>query len=298
MTILLGPRGRWTVIPVVALLALWAGLRLAWQQWGNKAASGEDYVVRAADLFITPQPAWIHSDVKAEVVRAGGLDGLSLRDPNLVEQVQRAFSLSGWVARVVKVQKRYPARIDVALEYRRPVAMVEVTWRGQPSLYFVDEQSVLLPKEDEGKTPQERQREYQDYVRIQAGDVSAAGRIAGQPWGRNKIAGAARLAALGRERWQEMGVYRIVVSDDLNAQPLYELETKSALRVLWGHAPGAEGSDEPDADAKWKWLLQFVAKNGPLDKSAAERRIDLRSAPVAEAPSTATLPGAGEENRR
>ena len=298
VSILLGPRGRWIVIPAVILVALWGGLRFAWQEWGSGAASGEDYTVRAENIIVTPQPAWIHIDVKAEVVQAGGLDGLALRDPNLVEQVQRAFALHGWVARVIEVRKRYPARIDVQLQYRRPVAMVEVSWRGEPSLYFVDEDSVLLPKEDQGKTQEEREREYTSYVRIQAGDVSAAGRIAGQAWGGSKITGAARLAALGRQHWKEMGVYRIIVSEDLNGRPLYELETKGALRVLWGSAPGAETSDEPEAHAKWKWLVDFVAQNGPLDRSAAKRRIDLRAISASTRPTTAILPAHQEDSRR
>ncbi|HUE73874.1 MAG TPA: hypothetical protein VMP01_23540 [Pirellulaceae bacterium] len=290
VTILLGPRTRWLFVPLLTLLVLWGGLRLSWQAWGARAASGEDYVLRAEAIDLTPQPAWIHCDIKAEVVRAGGLDGLPLRDPQLVERVQQAFALHGWIARVTHVRKHYPARVEVAVEYRHPVAMVEATWRGQPSLYFIDEQSVLLPKEDAQQSPKDREEEYKNYVRIHAGDVSAAGRLAGQPWGGAKIAGAARLATLGKGRWRQLGVYRIVVSDDLNGQALYELETKNADRILWGHAPGAEISGEPEASAKWAFLLQFVARHGPLEKSAAQQRIDLRTAPAAASPATATAP--------
>lgn len=286
--VLFGPRGRWIFGPLVLLLALWGGLGIAWRNWGDQAATGEDYVVSAAAIAVTPQQAWIHSDVKAEVVRSAGLDGLLIRDPQLVEQVQRAFALNGWVARVKQVRKRYPAQIAVDLEYRQPVAMVEVNWKGQPSLYFVDKDSVLLPKEDQGRSPQERDREYQDYLRIDAGDVPLAGRIPGQPWGGLKIAGAARLAALGGAKWRQMGVHRIIVSEDLNAQPLYELETSNAARLLWGHAPGAEDAHEPAAEEKWKWLAQFVAQKGSLDRSASERRIDLRTLPAPTASRTTT----------
>jgi hypothetical protein len=297
LTILLGLRGRWLTIPLLVVLALWASLWFAWQHWGREATR-DDYRITAESLTLTPQPAWIHSDVRAEVIRAGGLEGLSLGDPQLVEQVQRAFALNGWVARVKEVRKRYPARIIVDVEYRCPVAMVEVNWRGQPSLYFVDENSVLLPKEDQDKSPEERQREYQNYLRINAGDVSPAGRIAGQKWGGAKIAGAARLAALGKNKWQEMGVQRIVVVEDLNAQPVYELQTDGAARVLWGHAPGAEVSGEPEAAAKWAWLTQFVARQGPLDKSAAQQRIDLRTLPPLATARTAAAPDAVDSGHR
>lgn len=273
----LGPRGRWIVGPVLVLLFLWGGLRLAWQSWGDDAARGSDYVVSAESIHVTPQPAWIHGDVRSDVVKSAGLEGLSIRDPQLVEQVQRAFSLHGWIARVLSVRKEYPARITVEVEYRHPVAMVEVVWKGEPSLYFIDKDSVLLPKDDHERSQDERQSEYQNYLRIAAGELSPGSRIAGQPWGGAKIAGAARLAALGGEQWQKLGVCRVVVSDDLNAQPLYELETASAGRIVWGHAPGAEDSREPTAEAKWKWLMRFVAQHGPLDKAAREQRLDLRT---------------------
>jgi hypothetical protein len=274
LSILLYPRTRWVIGPLLVVLVVWGGLRFAWQQWGREATQ-EDYRITAQSLTITPQPAWIHGDLRAEIVQAGGLEGLSLREPQLVEQVQRAFALNGWVARVKQVRKRYPAEVIVDVEYRCPVAMVEVNWRGQPSLYFIDENSVLLPKEDLDKSSQEREREYKNYLRIDAGDVSPAGRIAGQPWGGAKIVGAARLAALGKDQWQKMGVQRMVVLEDLNALPLYELQA-GAARILWGHAPGAEVSGEPEAASKWAALTALVANSGPLDKSAARQRIDLR----------------------
>ena len=291
VTILLGPRARWLFVPLLALVVLWGGLRLAWHAWGSNATGGEDYVLSGAAIDVTLQPEWIHSDVQAEVVQAAGLDGLSLRDPQLVERVRQAFALHGWIARVKEVRKHYPARVQVDVEYRRPVAMVEAAWRGQPSLYFIDEQSVLLPKEDATQLPKDREEEYKNYIRINAGDVSAAGRIAGQPWGGARVAGAARLAALGRDQWRKLGVYRIVVSDDVSGQPLYELETTTAARVLWGHAPGAEVSGEAEPAAKWAYLTRLVAQHGPLDQPAARHRFDLRTAP---ATSAAAMPPASE----
>jgi len=297
LAILLGPRGRWLTGPLLLVLVLWCSLRFAWQHWGRDATQ-EDYRITAESVTLTPQPEWIHGDLRAEVVRAGGLEGLSLRDPQLVEQVQRAFALHGWIARVKEVRKRYPAQVIVDVEYRCPVAMVEVNYAGQPSLYFIDENSVLLPKEDLDKSPEQRQQEYKKYLRIDAGDVSPAGRIAGQPWGGARIAGAARLAALGKNQWQQFGVQRIVVLEDLNAQPLYELEAGGAARVQWGHAPGAEVSGEPDAAAKWNWLTQFVAQNGPLEKSAATERIDLRTLPRALPTHTANVKDAVPKEQR
>jgi hypothetical protein len=287
LALLLRPRVRWLVLPLAAVLLLALGLRWAWHVWGRHAAAGADYVLTASNIEVTPQPPWIHSDVKSEVVRGGGLEGMSLRDPDLVRQVHRAFAMHGWVERVKRVQKSYPSRVTVELEYRRPVAMVEVHWRGKPSLFFLDAHSVLLPKEDHGRSPEELAEEDRHYLRIQAGDVSPAGRMPGTVWDNPRIAGAAKLAALGGEQLLKLGVYRVVAIEDLNAQPLYELETRNSGRIVWGRAPGMEAAGEPAAETKLARLASLAARPGGLEGLAAARRIDLRRLSDPSGPRTA-----------
>ena len=70
---------------------------------------------------------------------------MSILDDELVQKIQTAFSLHPWVANVTHVTKRHPAHVDVELEYRKPVAMVEVHENGSDGLYPVDTDGVLLP---------------------------------------------------------------------------------------------------------------------------------------------------------
>jgi hypothetical protein len=276
--------GAWSrrLFAAAALLGLLlAGWSYAWRTWGEPGTTSPDFLVTAEKISSTPPPGWIHADVKAEVVKIGGLSSLSLRDPQLVDKVSRAFAAHSWVACVKKVSKHYPARIAVELEYRRPVAMVEVTWQGEPKLYFIDAASVLLPSEDFEK---EVKRQSPHFLRISAGDVSPAGRAFGTPWGSEKIAGAALLADALRDHWQKLGLYRVLVTEgDPNAKPMYKLETKSGTIVVWGFAPGSEAKGEQTPREKIVWLEQYVAKYGPLDKSAADAELDLRS-PTGKAP--------------
>ncbi len=276
------------VVGVAFVALLLAGWSYAWRTWGEPTATGEEYTVTPEKIELNPAPDWIQADIKSEVVRAGGLSSLPLRDPQLVDKVSRAFAMHNWIAKVQRVTKSYPAKVVVEVEYRRPVAMVEVTWHGEPKLYFIDAESVLLPSED---FEREIEQKVPHYLRITAGDVAPAGRSYGLPWGNDRIAGAAKIADHWQNQWKPLGLYRILISIDPNAQPLYELATAKGTKVLWGHAPGSETPGEQTAREKVVWLEQYVAKHGPLDKSATQDQIDLRTTSGKAPPQTARKNG-------
>ena len=253
-----------------------AGFLYAWQRWGEPGLNPADYTVTLDRLVVTPQPAWIHADVKAEVIRSAGAAQLNLRDPKLVEELATAFALHPWVASVVRVQKRYPARVEVEVEYRRPVAAVEVASQNEPGLLFIDAQGVLLPSADFA------QGQAKDFLRIAAGNETPAG-VYGTPWGSERIAGAARVAAAFEEtgdteikRWQKLKLYRIVPLQSSSGDLSYELRTLSDVRIVWGAAPGSEAPGEPTADEKIAALEHLVADKGPLDRDNGPATIDLR----------------------
>jgi hypothetical protein len=148
---------------------------------------------------------------------------------------------------------------------------VEVTERGAAGLLFVDAESVLLPSADFA------QNQAKGFLRIAAGDVAPAG-IYGSKWGDERIAGAARIAAAWGERFQTVGLYRIVAIESVGGEILYELRTQGETRALWGHAPGREATGEPAAEQKIATLLALVADKGPLDREGGPRVIDLREA--------------------
>lgn len=279
------------IVAVVVVGLVLVGWTYAWKTWGEPATASNDFLVTPENISVTPLPDWIHADVKVEVVKSGNLTTLPLRDPQLVDRVARAFAAHSWVARVNKVSKHYPAKVEVELEYRRPVAMVEVTWQGEARLYFIDAASVLLPSEDFEK---EVEQKAPHFLRIFADDIPPAGRAFGTPWGSEKIAGAALLAEAWHDHWQKLGLYRLIVDKDSNAKPTYWLETRGKTRVFWGHAPGSESKDEQNAREKIAWLEQYVAKHGPLDKSAAdpESGLDLRT-PTGKAPPQTARKGSG-----
>lgn len=258
---LLAGRGRqW--IPTLAVLALtiW-GLNFAWQKWGVPASRSSAYSLTAEQIQIPARPAWIHTDVKAEVIRDAQLERLLLLDPKLTEKISRAFSLHTWVARVKKVRKEYPSRVMVDLEYRQPVGMVEVETEG-PGLLFVDRDSVLLPSDDFAL------KQTQNYLRIHAPRASPAGPY-GTLWGDVRIAGAAKIAYELRDDWQKTELKRINAKEMPGGKVIYELETKEGKTTLWGRAPGDEAEGEPTAEMKRSRLLTaFPELPTALDEKA------------------------------
>jgi hypothetical protein len=270
--ILLRPKNRGPVLTVIVVVGTIAGLIVAWNKWGAPTTKSPEYVVTPDKIVVTPQPTWIHADVKSAVVQTANLGRLDLRDVKLVEEVSRAFALHAWVAKVRRVQKRFPAQVLVELEYRRPVAAVEVVSQGQPGLLFVDAEGVLLPSEDFTSS------QSQDYLRISVGSMNPAG-LYGEPWGdeEQRVAGAARIAAAWGERFSAAGLYRIVAAEGISGQVSYELRTAGETRVIWGAAPGSESSAEPSAEQKIAALLEYIADKGPLDRASGEPLIDLRT---------------------
>jgi len=187
-----------------------------------------------------------------------------------VEQVAQAFALHPWVAKVVRVEKRFPAQVNVDLEYRRPAIVVKIDAPGEQGLLFLDEESVLLPSADFAPS------QAKGYLRIMAAGETPTS-VYGTPWGSDRILGAARVAAAWGNRWQALGLYWVVAARQSGGELMYELRTQDdQVRVVWGLAPGHESAEEVSVLQKIKALEQYVHDKGPLDKSGASAVIDLR----------------------
>jgi hypothetical protein len=265
------PQNRALVLTAIVVLAAIGGSIYGWRRWGEPSTGSPEYLVTAERISVTPQPAWIHTNVKAEVLRSLTGAKLELLDRELVKKIAEAFALHPWVAKVVRVEKRFPAQVHVELEYRRPVLVVKLDAPGEEGLLFVDRQGVLLPSSDFAPT------QAKGYLRIiAAGETPTS--VYGTPWGTERIAGAALVAAALENRWQPLGLYSIVAMRSNGTEFLYELRTQDdKVRVVWGLTTGHESVAEPTTAQKIAALEQYVREKGPLDKLSAGALIDLRS---------------------
>jgi hypothetical protein len=267
---LMGPQHRGLVLCVVIAVVAIGGSMYAWRRWGESATQGSDYLVTPESISVTPQPAWIHANVKDEVIRTAAISELALLDRELVERVAQAFALHPWVKSVVRVEKRYPSRVAVELEYRRPVMVVKIDAPDEQGLLFLDEESVLLPSSDFAPS------QARNYLRIAAAGETPTS-VYGTPWGSERLAGAARIAAAWGDQWQALGLYWIVAARTSMGEFTYELRTQDdKVRVVWGATMGRESTGEPAAGRKIAALAEYVNDKGPLGKSGEATVIDLR----------------------
>jgi len=264
---------------VVGLLG--GGTYLAWRKLGPKILNSAEYRVGPEQIEITRLPGWIHSDVRAEVLRDPALDGtLSLMDDDLTERIAKAFAAHPWVAKVGAVTKEYPALVKVPLVYRRPVCMVEVT----DGVYAVDVEGVVLPSED--FSPVEAAR----FPRLSGIGRKPMG-PAGARWGDSRVMGGAEIAAALGPVWDALKLYRIVPLEADPAagnaesnlgrrtmEPVFALYTRSGTQILWGYAPGANMVGEPAPAEKVARLQQYLAEHDTFDPSGVRQQpLDVRT---------------------
>ena len=265
LTMMLGP-GRPVVLAAAAAAVLLGAWYLVWRQVRHNVLSSNSYLLATEDVRITALPDWIHSDIRSEVFNSASLDGsLSIMDDDLAQRVANAFSLHPWIARVVRVTKSHPARVEVELIYRRPVCMVEVP----NGLFPVDEHGVLLPVDD--FSPVEASR----YPQLVGIDTAPLGTI-GESWGDGRVLGAAEIAAALGPAWHEFKLRQMVASPTgIAEEHIYTLITRGGTRVRWGLPPGTKAPGELPPAEKLARLRNYMEKNGTLEGRDGPQELDL-----------------------
>ncbi len=286
--------GRLTLVGLVLLALLTVGPYWAWRQVGGRVAAGDDYQLTFDRVELLPAPAsvgWIRRDVKREALRDAGLDqSASILDADLNERLAKALRLHPWVAEVRKVTKRYPARVEIEVEYRRPAAIVVL---GSDAWWPVDATGVVLPRDD--FSPYEA-RNYPQISDIPGGPYGPTG----APWGDARVHGAAKIAAALADKWQAWKLARVgplVVGTGFEGEDDNEfaLYTQRGTRIYWGHGPDNSAPGEATTEEKAARLAEYLAKRGSLDSAAdgadAGMDLDLRHGGVVAAiPKSAERP--------
>jgi hypothetical protein len=230
-----------------------------------------EYRVGVDDIVLTPPPAWIPRDFVEQVLKRAGLPAeLSLLDDDLGDTLARAFESHPWVSQVAAVRKSKPARVEVDVVYRRPVALV----RMKEGLYPVDAAAVLLPPGDFSAGDVER---YPLIVNVAAPPVGPAG----TEWGDVGVQGAARLAEVLAGHWKEFRLAAIAVprreaaAVSLDAM-VFELVTAGGSRIIWGRAPQSSSPGELSPEHKISRLKDYLSRFGSFDEPHGPYEIDIR----------------------
>jgi hypothetical protein len=266
-------RGRSIAVVFIGVVVV-LGLVVLWSFGQSRLRHSKAFALRAEEMLLSPeQPIWIRENVLRSVVKQHNLEELFLDDNNLTKQLADAFMLHSWILSVDSVKKS-PTGVEVVVNYRKPVAMVEVKFNDRPHVLPVDAVGTVLPPGDFNAD------DISNYLRIASDHLRPSGNV-GDPWGDAKVAGAAKLAGLlDPIAWKDMGLYRIEVTmNPRDSAVVYYIVMRehAGIRVLWGSAPGEETDEEQIALEKLAELSAFYHANKTLQISDEPTEIDLRS---------------------
>lgn len=250
----------WSIAwPALLLLVGYA----AWQMWGAEHVAVKYYGIDVSKISVSTPPPYVRGDIVQTVYDDTAMDSLSLLDRQACAKVGSAFGSHPWVRRVVGVRKLSSGGLDVRLEYREPVAMVDVISR-HPELdgvgcFAVDGEGVLLPPADFSES------ETMHFIHIHAPGAYPTGGV-GTPFGDARVTAAAKLARLLHPVRERLKLRSIGVYGDLRTNPVVQLEIADQDEALffWGSPPGEEVHGEPPAKMKLKTLVSGVAPGSDL----------------------------------
>ncbi len=240
------------------------------RQWIPDLREQPEYQLQATDIQTTPLPPWVPPDFLNQVIQQAQLpETLDILDDDLTRRVAQAFQRHPWVRRVVRVEKTFPASLQVELEFREPVAMVRV----EKGLYPIDEDAVLLPPQDFSLADADQLPLIENVATLPDGP-------AGTRWTDPTVVGAARLAAVLKAHWRDLRLKSIWVPQaDRHTSPenlIYQLITTDGSHILWGRPPGTDYPGELPAKQKIGRLKQYLADFGGFDQPNGPYEIDIR----------------------
>ena len=102
-----------------------------WTSLRTEICEQDVYIVKESDFCVWDPPIWISDRFIAEALELRAPEArtkeLNSLDPELVDNLLIAFESHPWVEQVESIEVRFPARVDVKLKYREPVAVVDPT---------------------------------------------------------------------------------------------------------------------------------------------------------------------------
>ena len=238
-----------------------------------RLAFRSEYRLTRDAVVVTPGPPdWVPATFLSQVIEGDlwPVEGTSVLEKTLVDQIAGAFAAHPWVADVVRVEHRIPARVIIRLKYRRPVAWIEASPRRIP----VDVTGLCLPAGDFSASDSGR------YPLVR-GVVSQPPSATGMAWDDPGLVAAARLAQELGPHWESFGLSAIVVQrrDEepaVDDRVFLQMLTRGGSRVVWGRPPGTRHPGELTVAQKLGRLKQFIAHFDSLDPPHGPYEINIR----------------------
>lgn len=253
-----------------------------WEQHRSIIVDLENFRLTEEKLKINDPPPWGERNLNEWLLSELSADqAATLLEPSLIKQTLSVFKQVGWVEDVKKIEKTR-AGLDIELQYRIPVAVVELdrnnvkAWplKKPPRLFPVDRSGMIMPDELAIDIP---------LLRL---TIFEPGRFTHldtwTPWPDERILEGCRIADFFAQHWRSLGLYRITTlrlpDQPFDAEVPFELWTDraAATKIVWGNPPGKEAPGEAKAEQKLQLLFELQAKYGPLNQLPAVK-IDIRT---------------------
>ena len=138
------------VIPALVLGATVFLLLIIHRKVYAHYAVESQYQINLAPLEVLAAPDWCNDPSFEDAIRNSmKLEGkVSVFDKDLIPRLLDKYESNPWVARVESIEKKFPNKLTVKLELRRPVVVVKLKKLTKRSYYYlVDKDTVRMPGE-------------------------------------------------------------------------------------------------------------------------------------------------------
>jgi hypothetical protein len=236
----------WVVLLLIAILVVGS----AYAVFRHRDAVGHG-TVAFGEIVHTSLPAHVPSSFLNEVQASAAIGAaIELSDEESLRKIRIAFEMHPWVRRVESFDVSTPGRLRVQLQFRTPVAMVQI----DRAMMYIDAEGVRLPTPVPAET-------LLGLLRID-GTISSPQGEPGQRWGAKAVESAAQVAGL--VAGDQASLQLVAVEVDLKSlEPVLRLRTAGGTRVIWQTLPDADNS--VTAEEKLARLRGYRERNGSLD---------------------------------
>jgi len=253
---------------VAGMCALWPYAAQRLPSLGKRA----EYHLAFRQIQISPAPTQnVPANLIEQVEKLTELSrDLAILDENLCSNVAEAFRKHPWVSKVLRVKKSFPAAIVVQLEYRRPVATVQISGARIP----VDSEAVLLPTVDFSADEIARLPVIQNVTSKPAAQP-------GIVWSDSALLAAVRLADLLGDKWKSLKLEAISISYNASTTTAtddvqLELIGVGGSKILWGRGVGSDYPGELESSQKIRRLENYLTEFGDYGQPNGPYEIDIR----------------------
>ena len=255
------------------------GSMLLWNKYSSDLFSDRYFHADESNLVCSEQPNWIVGDLKYDILESNQLLQVDLLDVELVPKLTDAFANNSWVSKVNRIRKM-SSGVEIDLQFRRPVALVEVR---NNQLLPIDQQAHVLDSLSLSKEYARR------CWRIYVAQPAAVSILNGQSWEDRRITDAAILADALFELREQLDLTHIL---QMTSSHQYEIARGSLVlskpggaQIIWGASPNYQVEGEATFDEKLSAIQDWIKQNGTFDtfsKSNPNKNLvlDVRSGEI------------------